>query len=192
MPRGKKALSETSDLEIIKSDKEEGNIPYFLIDDDYGIACDERQEILVHKRIANRTVKNSDKEYIEQYVSWDSLCYPSNFTNAISCYVERKGRELNKKIKKTKDIQKIIDNQNELKHLISTSLNINGINKEFLSITSILDERTKLEEELKMLKQTKDNVLNECEKLIDLVKEKRSIIIKETEPKKHRLKLEKD
>ena len=76
--------------------------------------------------------------------------------------------------------------------MISTSLNINGINKEFLSITSILDERTKLEEELKMLKQTKDNVLNECEKLIDLVKEKRSIIIKETEPKKHRLKLEKD
>ena len=92
MPRGKKALSETSDLEIIKSDKEEGNIPYFLIDDDYGIACDERQEILVRKRIANRTIKDVNKEYIEQYVSWDSLCYPSNFTNAISCYVERKGR----------------------------------------------------------------------------------------------------
>lgn len=192
MARGKKSLLETTDLPIVETDKEEGQLPYFLIDDDWGIACDERNEILVRKRIASRTVVNDDtnEKYVEQYTMWDSICYPSNFTNTINCYVDKKSKELKKKITRTKDIKKVLEVENEIKNIIARSLKVDGVNKEFLSVTSILDERTKLEEELKLLRENKEKVELEVDKLLTLVKEKRSIIIKEIEPKKHRVKLE--
>ena len=92
MARGKKSLIETTNLPIEKTDKEEGQIPYFIIDDEWGVSCDDRNEILVHKRLANRTIKdeNNINTYIEQYYSWESICYTSNFTTAIDIYANKK------------------------------------------------------------------------------------------------------
>ena len=192
MPRGKRNLLETTDLPIIPTDKEEGQIPYFILDDEWGISCDERQEILVHKKSANRTIKdeNGVETHIEQYYMWDSVAYTSSFTHAISIYVDKKGKEKKSKLIKSKDYKELIAIQNDIKSTIAKALDFKGVNKDFLSITSILDERTKLEKELKMLKQTKEQVLQETEKLLELVKEKNKIIISTTEPKKHRVKKE--
>lgn len=188
MARGKKSLLETSDLPIITTDKDEGQIPYFIIDDEWGIACDERNEILVHKKVANRTIKNESgvETHVEQYFMWESISYPSTFTKAVELYVDKKGKTMKSKLIKSKDYNDLISIQNDIKSTISKALDFNNVNKDFLSITSILDERTKLEEELKMLKETKEQVLSETDKLLQLVKEKRSIIISNTEPKKHR------
>lgn len=188
MAKGKKSLLETTDLPIIVTDIEEGQVPYFIIDDEWGISCDERQEILVRKKIASRTIKdeNDNEDHVEQYFMWDSIAYVKTFTNAIEIYVDRKGKSEKTKLKKSKDYNDLIKIQNEIKSIIARSLDFNSINKDFLSITSILDERTKLEEELNMLKETKKQILQETEKLFDLIKQKRSIIISNTEPKKHK------
>lgn len=188
MARGKKSLLETTDLPIITTDKEGGQIPYFIIDDEWGIACDERNEILVKKKIASRTIKNEngEEDHIEQYIMWEPIVYPDTFTKAIEIYADKKGKEKKSKLIKSKDYNDLISIQNEIKSTIASALDFKGVNKDFLSITSILDERTKLEEELKMLKETKEQVLSETDKLLQLVKEKRSIIISNTEPKKHR------
>lgn len=189
MARGKKSLLETSDLPVVYTDEEKGQIPYFLIDDEWGVSCDERQEILVKKKIANKTVKdeNGENEHIEQYTMWDSICYPSTFTDAINSYVKKKSRSMKSKIYKSSDYKDILNVQNEIKSIVAKSLDTNGVNKNFLSITSIINERQKIEEELQMLRDVKEQVNNECEKLMELIKEKRSIIIKNTEPKKHRM-----
>lgn len=192
MAKGKKSLLETTDLPIIETDIEEGLIPYFLIEDDWGINCDERNEILVRKRIASRTIKdeNDVEDHIEQYVVWEAETYSNTFTHTIECYINKKNKEEKSKLIKSKDYKELISIQNEIKSNISKALDFNGINKEFLSITSILDERAKIEEELKLLRETKKQIEIETDKLLQLIKEKRSIIISNTEQKKHRIKKE--
>ena len=192
MARGKKSLLETTDLPIIPTDKEEGQIPYFILDDEWGISCDERQEILVHKKSANRTIKdeNGVETHIEQYYMWECIAYTNSFTHTISVYVDKKGKEKKSKLIKSKDYKELIAIQNEIKSTIAKALDFNGINKEFLSITSILDERAKIEEELKLLRETKKQIEIETDKLLQLIKEKRTIIVSNTEPKKRRLKKE--
>lgn len=192
MAKGKKSLLETTDLPIIETDIEEGLIPYFLIEDEWGINCDERNEILVRKRIASRTIKdeNDVEDHIEQYVVWEAETYSNTFTHTIECYISKKDREEKSKLIKSKDYKDLISIQNEIKSNISKALEFNGINKEFLSITSILDERAKIEEELKLLREIKKQIEIETDKLLQLIKEKRSIIISNTEQKKHRIKEE--
>lgn len=192
MAKGKKSLLETTDLPIIETDIEEGLIPYFLIEDEWGINCDERNEILVRKRIASRTIKdeNDVEDHIEQYAVWEAETYSNTFTHTIECYINKKGKEKKSKLIKSKDYKDLISIQNEIKSNISKALDFNGINKEFLSITSILDERAKIEEELKLLRETKKQIEIETDKLLQLIKEKRSIIISNTEQKKHRIKEE--
>lgn len=192
MPRGKRNLSETTNLPIIPTDKEEGQIPYFLLDDEWGISCDERQEILVRKKSANRTIKDESgiETHIEQYYTWECIAYTNSFTHAISVYVDKKGKAKKSKLIKSKDYKELVEIQNEINSIISKALNFNGVNKEFLSITSLLDEKSKLKEELISLKETKIQVEKEVENLMDLIKEKRAIIVSNTEPKKRRLKKE--
>jgi len=192
MARGKKSLIETSDLPIVEKEEEEGSIPYFIIDDEYGISCSDLCEILVKKRKASRTVSEDNKpHHIETYWTWDNVCYPSNFSLALSCYCSKKELELKKrKLVKSKDYKDILNVQKEIKDIIYKCLDGNGINKEFLSFTSVYDERVKLEEEIKQLRDIKNKCLESVESLMDLIKEKRSIVIKNTEPKKHRTKLE--
>jgi hypothetical protein len=194
MARGKKSLLETSDLPIVTTDIEEGQIPYFIIDDEWGISCDERQEILVRKKIANRTIKNEqgNEDHIEQYIMWDSISYPHTFTNAIEIYVDKKGKSMKSKLSKSKDYNDLISIQNDIKSIISKALDFNSVNKDFLSITSVIDKRAKLEKELISLKEIKEQVETETEKLLELIKEKNKIIISATELKKHRTKKEEE
>lgn len=192
MARGKKSLLETTELPIITTDIEEGQIPYFILDDEWGISCDDRNEILVHKRVASRTIKDESgvEIHVEQYFMWESISYPSTFTKAIELYVDKKGKAMKSKIVKSKDYNDLISIQNDIKTTITKALDFNSVNKDFLAITSILDERAKLEEQLKLLRETKEQVICETEKLLQLVKEKRSIIMSNTEPTKHRSKEE--
>lgn len=195
MARGKKSLMETTDLPIVETDKEEGNIPYFVIDEEYGIACDDMQEMLCKRVKASKTIKGEDgkESHVETYYKWNNLKYMGNFTSCIEEYAKIKSRDIKKnKLIKSKDFKDVVAIQNEVKQLVADSLSKDGLNKEFLSITSIIDERAKLEEEIKHLKQLKEQCINDVESLIELVKEKRRIIIKETEPKKHRVKKEED
>ena len=59
---------------IIISDEETGSLPFFLIDDDYGISGNMYDYALVVKKKANRAATKDDCENYEgmyiQYTSW--------------------------------------------------------------------------------------------------------------------------
>jgi hypothetical protein len=193
MAKGKKSLLETTDLPIIATDKEEGQIPYFIIDDKYGVSCDERCEMLCRKKKASRTIKDEEgnPHHVETYYMWESFCYTNSFSSCVENYINIKDRELKKeRLIKTKDYNKMIEIQQEIKRIIDNSFSSNGNNKEFLSITHTIDQQAKLNEELIVLKNLKNQVQDETDKLMQLIKEKRAIIISNTEPKKHRVKKE--
>ena len=123
---------------------------------------------------------------------WEAISYPSNFTKAIEIYVDKKGKEKKSKLIKSKDYNDLISIQNDIKSTIAKALDFDSVNKDFLSITSVIDKRAKLEEELISLKEIKEQVEIETEKLLELIKEKNRIIISATEPKKHRIKKEEE
>jgi hypothetical protein len=192
MPRGRKKATELNDLPTVITDNEEGTIPYFVLDNEWGVSCDERQEILVRKRIANRTIKDEEgnDDHIEQYFMWDSVSYCNSFTHIIQCYYERASRIEKKKLQKTTNFDDIKNIYIDVNKKISQALSSDGVNKEFMSIASILDDKAKLKEELVSLKEKKEKVEKETDKLLQLIKDKTSIIISRTEPTKHRVKKE--
>ena len=184
MAKGKKGLMETTNLPIIKTNIEEGKIPYFIIDNEWGIACDDRNEILVHKNPANKTVKNEqgENDHVEQYYMWTIDCYPSNVTNALEIYADRKGKEAKSKLIKSKDYNDLLKINKDIQQIINKALSSEGINQSYLAVTSILDERSKLEEELNRLKEIEETIENKSNYLLELIKKKQTIIISETKP----------
>lgn len=192
MPRGRKKATELNDLPTVITDNEEGTIPYFVLDNEWGVACDERQEMLVHKRLANKTIKNEngEEDHIEQYSMWDAVCYCNSFSHVIQRYYDRVGKLEKKKLIKSTNFDELTNIYNNINKTISDAFSSTGINKEFLSISSILDDKARLKEELLSLKETQEQVEKETDKLLQLIKDKTSIIISRTEPTKHRVKKE--
>ena len=59
------------------------------------------------------------------------------------------------------------------------------------TVRHLKDETEKMEEKLKGLERLEDELVNNSDKLMELIKEKRKIIVGNTEEKQHRYKLEK-
>jgi len=195
MRRGKRNLLETTDLPIIETTIEEGTIPYFIIDDKYGIACDDKCEMICRKKKSNRTIKDEEGNpiYIETYYVWESFCYVGTFSECINRYLLIKDRDIKKeRLVKTKDYGKLIEIQNEIKCIVSKALDTNGVNSQFLSATSIIDDKAKLKEELDCVNSLKEDIEKEYKSFMEMIKDKRKIIIKNTEPTKHRTKKEEE
>ena len=193
MAKGRtKQLLENMDLPLIQTDNEEGSIPFFVIDDDYGIAVDNYGYQLCKRSKANKTVKNNDgiPIHIESYYKWTSFKYTNSLKSMFECYVKEKEYELHSKLTKSRDFRDLMEVQNEIKNIICTALKSEGCNKELLSIVGLLDEKEKLRSEIKELQNIKHSVIREADSLMNIIKEKRRIIIGETEPKKHRSKEE--
>ena len=187
MPRGKKKLTETTDLPIVHTDIEEGEIPYFLIDDAYGVACDERCEMLCRKKECTRTVNDEDGKphHIETYYKWESFKYVSTFSQVIDCYMQVEERRLkSENLVKTTDYNELIKVQEQIGKTVSKALNHKGVNKDFFDVAKLLDQRSKLEEQIAKTEELRVQVEKEYNSLMELVKARRSIIIKETEKKK--------
>lgn len=186
MPRGRKAQTEEIELKIIETEDEDGTIPFFLIDDEFGIACDQYCYMLCRKKRANRTVKdeNGKPSHIEAYWMWNSYKYTNSFLSIVETYVSQKEKDLNKKFVKEKDFKNIVKNYEQIHEIIKKTFDIEGLNKEFLSHNILIDQRAELDKEIKATKELKDKLVKECEELETLIKEKRKIIIDSTKKKK--------
>lgn len=195
MAKGRaKQLLENTDLPLIETDDEEGTIPFFIIDDNYGIAVDNYCYQLCKKSKANKTVKgeNGVPTHVESYYKWTSFKYTDSLKSMFDCYVKEKERELHSKLTKSREFRDLMKVQDEIKTIICTSLKPDGHNKEWLSTVELLDEKERLRSEIKELQNIKQSVIREADSLLDIIKEKRKIIIGETEPKKHRIKKEEE
>jgi hypothetical protein len=192
MAKGRVSLLESTDLPVIETEIEEGTLPFFLIEDDYGIAADKYCYMLCERKKASRTIKNENGEpdHVETYFLWNSIKYLSSFKRTMECYIEINGRKMNARKIKNTTFKDIIDNQNEIKRIVSEALKTDGVNKEFVSFCDLADKKEELLKEIEEVRVLKKTLSDESEALLEFIKEKRRLIITNTEPKKHRVKTE--
>lgn len=188
MAKGKKSLVETTDPDkIIETDKEEGQIPFFIIDDEYGIAADNLCYMLVYAKKAGRTLTDGN---VETYIKWDPVAYVNTIKKAIEEYSIVKERKLNKKLLKSKDLSDIKANQEEVKEAIQKALSPSGKNQKVFETLDLLQAKEDVLKDINDLHEQKEKLLQLFDEFEALIKEKRKIIIKQTEPTKHRYKKE--
>lgn len=187
MPRGrKKVITEETELPIIDTNDEAGNIPFFLIDEEFGISCDQYGYMLCRKKRANRTIKNEEgnDDHIETYWMWTAYKYTSTFESIMKCYVSQKERDLNKKLIKEKDFKAILENYKQIHQIIKNALSVEGLNKDFISMSSLIDQRKKLDDEIKDVETYKNSLKQKCDELQEAIKEARKIVVEKHKPKK--------
>ena len=188
MARGKK-VDET--LPVIKSDVEEGNIPNILITENYGIEVQDNPITYscVEKKLANKT--SEDGTHVIQYYKWTPFpAYCGTLEQAIKRILDKSvAQELGEctKLEMQVAIDKIVETQRNF----SKSLDF-SFASESVKMLSNIDKRYKeVEEKLKGIERMENELVNSADKLMDLIREKRRIIVGNTEEKQHRYKLEK-
>lgn len=178
MARGRKPLTELTDLPLVETELEEGQIPFFLIDEEYGVNCDQYCYMLVKKKRATRTIKDEDGKphHVESYWSWISLKYANTFQYIIECYVSIKGKDLNKKLVKSTDYKDLIKTQEQIRDILNNMFSLN-YNKDFLTVGDKVDTLNGLSKDLKELENTRDMLKKECDDLLAFIKETRKIVM---------------
>lgn len=189
MARGKLSLVELTDpKDVIATDEITGNIPFFYFSDECGIATDVLQYILVRRKQASKKGKEElgespDKVYT--YYRWEDLKYSSTIEGIVGSYISLMEKEKLGKLS-TRDFKELVAVKNEIKEYIKNVFSSDGINKEVLSICSLLEDKSELKNDIAELKDMKNKINDEYNSLHELIVEKRRLIIKDTEPKKHR------
>ena len=188
MARGKR-LDEN--LPVIKTDTEEGSIPNILITDNFGIEVQDSPVTYscVEKKLSNKT--SEDGKSIIQYYKWTPFpAYCVTLEQAIKRILEKsvaQKLERNTKLEMQAAVDKVVETYRDF----SKSLNL-SFHEDTIKIMSDIDKRYReMEEKLKGLERLEDELVNNSDKLMELIKEKRRIIVNNTEEKQHRYKLEK-
>lgn len=188
--KGKQSLAETvDDSEIIDSGEVVGE-PNILIDDEYGISGGYRDYALVIKKIAHRTGKVEDGENegkVIRYVKWEDVLYENSIFGCLRSYQDVVNLTKIKALKNCKDYLEIEKIYKETNDKINRFLKHQDMSKETRDALNLMDTINQLNEELSKAKE----VIKDANEFKSWIKEKRQILIKDTEPKKHRVKLEK-
>ena len=189
MARGKKNLaSEVDESEIIISD-EVLNPPNILINDDFGISTGTCDYALVERKVAHRTGKEEDGKNcgkVIRYTRWDDVNYGRTPFKCLENYFEYANLTKTKQLKMEKDFNKIADIYKETQNEVVTFMRQLDLSKQTVETGTLMDEIYEMKDKLRQI----NKVLEEADELHELIKDKRRIIINDTEPKKHRVKLE--
>ena len=188
MARGKR-LDEN--LPVIKTDTEEGSIPNILITENFGIEVQDSPVVYscVEQKLSNKT--SEDGKSIIQYYKWTPFpAYCGTLEQAIKRILEKsvaQKLERNTKLEMQAAVDKVIETYRDF----SKSLDL-SFHEDTIKIMSDINKRYReVEEKLKGLERLKEELINNSDKLMELIKEKRKIIVGNTEEKQHRYKLEK-
>ena len=191
-PKGIKSLSESVDAsEIVVTEEEMGTVN-FMIDDDYACSGNYGDYSLVERKIAYRTGKQEDGENegkVIQYIKWEVVS-PHSYGRTPFAILENYAEYINlkkfKKLNKEKDFDAVKQIYLDTQSTIRKKMKSTQFTSDIVEHGTLIDEIAELKAKLKEV----NDVLAEADELRDLIKSKRRIIIGETEPKKHRLKLE--
>ena len=93
-----------------------------------------------------------------------------------------------KQLNKEKDFNVVKQIYLDTQSTIREAMKSTQFSSDIVEHGTLINEITELKAKLKAI----NNVLAEADELREMIKEKRKIVIAETEPKKHRLKLEED
>ena len=188
----KETLASTVDPSEIVDLGEEINIPNYLIDETYGVLLDEYGSTLVERKISYRTGKAEDGENegkVIQYINWTPVkthIYGRNVFDAFENYANYVNGKTLKQLKKETDFNTVKQIYLDTQSTIRKAMKSSQFSSDIVEHSTLINEIAELKAKLKAI----NNVLAEADELREMVKEKRRIVIAETEPKKHRLKLE--
>lgn len=188
MPRGVKATTKEVDEQDIIDLGEEVGTPNIIIDEEFGISGQSGDYALVQKKYSTRKGTEEDginKDKTIRYINWTvvpTYKYGNSPYDILNNYMKYTTLTKIKSLRKGtfKDVEAIIKNQHRLIALCIKEMRPDHQIKEY---SDVLQETIKLKEQLEEAK----SVIKEAEKLKQLIRDKRAIIIKDTEPKKHRM-----
>ena len=191
--KGVKSLVETINPdEIIISDEEVGTVN-FMIDDNFAIQGSYGDYALVERKIKYRTGKEEDgvnNGKVIQYIGWDVVTphsYGRTPFDILNNYAEHINLKKFKQLNKETDFNAVKQIYLDTQSIIREAMKSTQFSSDIIEHGTLINEIAELKAKLKAI----NNVLAEADELREMVKEKRRVVIAETEPKKHRLKLEK-
>lgn len=190
----KETLASSVSPEEIIDLGEEVNIPNYLIDETYGVLLDEYSSTLVERKIAYRTGKETDgvnDKKVIQYIAWTPVkthIYGRTIFDAFDNYAKyvtgRKMKEL-EKCTNFEDVKQIyLDTQSTIRKAMKST----QFSSDIVEHGTLINEIAELKAKLALI----NDVFKDADELKELIKEKRRIVIAETEPKKHRTKKEEE
>ena len=193
-PKGIKSLSESVDAsEIVVTDEEMGTVN-FMIDDDYGCTGSYGDYQLVERKVAYRTGKPEDGENegkVIQYIKWEVVT-PHSYGRTPFAILENYAEYINlkkfKKLNKEKDFDSVKQIYLDTQSTIRKAMKSTQFSSDIVEHGTLINEIAELKAKLKSI----NDVLKDADELRELIKEKRRIVISETEPKKHRTKKEEE
>ena len=195
MARGRKTKQQKQDesslLKLVKYNPEimeEGTkSPNILIDDYVGVCIDEynyelvkvKQTTVTEDNIRSTTNKYEDKyEVGNTYQEWCSMeKYLSSFEQAVETYADLKFREEESKLKYCKDMNILIEIRKKIYNDINKFLTKNTVPEVTKVISNTLKESQKAQLEVTELGKTIESAMKECDKLMQVVSEKRIAMI---------------
>lgn len=192
--KGKLSLLETTAPEdIIYTNEEVGSVPFFNIDEEYGISGCPCDYALVIKKVANRTGKEENGEdptKVYSYFRWDELKYDSKKSGIFELYNKIKKLNGNKNMERTNDVKKLIKIDQDIADYIHKVLDIKE-NEQFKNVCDLTDTLLYLKKQITEANKT----LSEYKKLIQDTekefKEGKKIIV-ENMPKQHKHKVQEE
>ena len=194
MARGKKLQTETMDeseiVDMLDNDDESAQ-PNFLITDDYGGIVQQKDYALVKRVLASRTGTKADGENegkVIKYYKWQKIAYVNSVFSVLQSYERVANAEKLRKLSMCKDYKIIGDIMRETQEEINNCIRQLGMTDNMTNNAKMIDDLKLLHSKLNQV----NKVLEEADEFHELIKEKRQILIKDTEPKKHRTQKEKE
>lgn len=192
--KGKLSLLDTTPPEdIIYTDEETGIMPFFLIEDDWGIACDQYCYKLVNKKQASKTGKEEngeDPEKVYSYFRWDDIKYASNIEGIIDCYIGVKEKLLHAQYIKQKDVQTLINIRLQIKAIIEKAFGVDALTEQIKVASGLVESSQKLKSKIDTVKENLHEVVDVKNKTIEEIKKVKMAFMDRERPKTHRIKEE--
>ena len=195
MAKGKQSLKEKLGEDLItQTDEESGNIPFFLIDDNYGVAVNPMEYLLVERKEKTRSIKDDTGNVIggETYYSWEFCRGSDTFETSLINYTKLTERKLLSTLVKCKDFRILVKIRLQIQKTINDAFKIDGLNKELLNACTTIESPEELNLKMKEMMKLMDDAQIKYDDFIEFLKEKQRIVVHRTEPVKRRLNLEKE
>ena len=191
--RGKQTLAEMVDEEDVVDmlDNDDSAQPNILITDDYGIMGEPKDYALAKRIQASRTGTAKDGENegkIIKYYKWNKVAYVGSIFSVLQTYEHVANLEKIRKLSMCKDFNVVGDIMRETQSEIRNCIKQLGMTDDMKNGATMIDDIQLLHKKLNDI----NKVLSEADEFRELIKEKRQILIKDTEPKKHRTPKEKE
>lgn len=174
MARGKPSMAANVNKEdIVATDENTGSVPFYLIDDEWGIAADEYCYALCRGKVAHKKEIVNGKEVIVSYKRWSKVSYYNSIWSVLKGYAEKK-EKIDLSQLKTTDIGKIAQISESIKTTVEKKMNEYVYDTNIEEIGKLEHTKKKLMKEVKEIAAMKDSLQKEYEETMALLKQIRS------------------